>query len=94
MPLRITTIDGKRTVVCEPNPPAIGVLPPQKWRPSQHASILQMALLHGQTTDARQRTVARSAPQPRRDLPVQQDTQKRDTVGRRWRAPWLNPSHA
>jgi hypothetical protein len=45
MPLRITTIDGKRTVVCEPILPAIGVLPPQKWRPSRHAALLQTALL-------------------------------------------------
>jgi hypothetical protein len=45
MPLRITTIDGKRTVVCEPIPPAIGVLPRQKWYPTPHAAILQSALL-------------------------------------------------
>jgi hypothetical protein len=45
MPLRITTIDGKRTVVCEPIPPAIGVLPRQKWLPSAHAAMLQSALL-------------------------------------------------
>jgi hypothetical protein len=50
MPLRITTVDGKRTVVCEPIPPAIGVLPPQKWRPSAHATMLQSALLRARST--------------------------------------------
>jgi hypothetical protein len=59
MPLRITTVDGKRTVVCEPIPPAIGVLPPQKWRPSAHATMLQSALLRARRTA---RSAGRSHP--------------------------------
>jgi hypothetical protein len=54
MPLRITTVEGRRTVVCEPVLPAIGVLPPQKWRPSHHAALLQAALLRAASQAVRQ----------------------------------------
>jgi hypothetical protein len=88
MPLRIKTVEGRRTVVCEPKPPVFGVLPAQRWRPTKHASLLQQVLLR---PDGDEAAAASRGERPRaleREHSHAQAEVRSGRAPRRWKPRW------